>query len=345
MNGDVVHLAPGVRARLERIGANVGHAMAAARVTDSGEVTTEQFFAFWEALGTSSPPGVGLRLATETRVHEYDISSLAALHSPDVRTALDKIARYKRLCGPKSLTIDVDGNEVAIGTTWQHASRPAPARLVDASFASLLVLLQRGTGLPVAPKRVELSRTRSDEAMLMRFYGSPVRFRAGRDVLILDKRVLATPFVTHNDDLLQVLIPSLDARLAPLEARSFLDGVRAVVARRMSGERPSVEKVARELALSSRSLQRRLGELGVSYQQVLDDVRHETAVRLLRTTQLEVSEIAFLLGFAELNSFTRAFRMWERMTPHRWRARLARSDEGVARSDLAPQASRTTMPA
>jgi AraC-like DNA-binding protein len=316
MSADLVHLTPGVRARLKRLGANVTHAVAAARVPANGEVATGQFFDFWDALGASSPADVGLRLATETRVHEYDVSSLAALHSADLETALTKIARYKRLCGPKDLVIDRRGKEVVIQTTWHHASRPMPPRLVDASLGSLLVLLQRGTGLQLAPKRVELSRARSDEPMLLRFFGCPVRFRTAHDALVFDEQLLATPFVTHNADLLEALVPNLEAKLEP---RSLVDEVKAVVARRMSGERPSVEKVARDLSLSPRTLQRRLGELGSSYQRVLDDVRHQTALRLLRSEDLDVSEVAFLLGFEELNSFSRAFRAWEGVTPNRWR--------------------------
>ena len=316
MPGDLVHLSLAVRARLLRLGANVSHATAAARVPASGEVTTEQFFDFWDAIGTSSPLDVGLRLARETHVHEYDLSSLAALHSPDVETALTKIARYKRLCGPKDLVVERKGKEITVHTAWLHASRPAPARLVEASLASLLVLLQRGTGLPLAPKRLELVRARADEPMLLRFFGCALRFRAKHDALVFDEALLATPFVTHNADLLGALVPSLEARLP---ARSFVDEVRAVVARRMSGERPSVEKVAHELALSPRTLQRRLGELGTSYQRLLDEVRHDAALRLLRAEHLDVTEVAFLLGFEEHNSFTRAFRGWEGTTPKRWR--------------------------
>ncbi len=48
-------------------------------------------------------------------------------------------------------------------------------------------------------------------------------------------------------------------------------------------------------------------------------MRHQTALRLLRSEDLDVSEVAFLLGFEELNSFSRAFRAWEGVTPNRWR--------------------------
>jgi AraC-like DNA-binding protein len=317
---DVVRVQPALRARLFRLGVKVEHAVAAARLPASGETNTAQYFAFWEALGASSPPDIGLRLAAETNVHEYDLSLLAALHSPDVRTALEKLGRYKRLCGPQDLNLEHSSKELAVSTVWLNASSPPPARLVDAMFATLLLLFQRGSGQALAPKRVELTRLRADEAMLMRFFGCPLRFRAKRDALVFDDRVLDTPFVTHNADLLLALLPSLDEQVAKKRGNGFLDDVREAVAKRMSGERPSADKVAHELATSARTLQRRLGEHGTSYQEVLDDVRRHTARRLLGAQGIEIAEIAFLLGFEELNSFTRAFRGWEGKTPNQWRA-------------------------
>ncbi len=319
MNADLVRLPPDVRARLADLGGNVAHAAAAARLPEAGDVDTGRFFAFWEALGASSPADIGIRLAAATQVHQYDLSSLAALHSPDLRTAIEKLARYKRLCGPKELSVESSSRELALSTVWHYSKAPSPARLVDATLASFLVLFQRGTGLPIAPKRLELARGKSDEAMLTRFFGCPLRFRAKRDALVLEERALDMPFVTHNADLLQTLLPGLDQRMAS-KAASFVDEVRRVVARRMSGERPSVEKVARELSLSPRTLQRKLGEHGETYQQVLDGVRHQTALQLLRSPTVEVTEVAFLLGFEELNSFARAFRAWEGTTPNRWRS-------------------------
>ena len=99
-----------------------------------------------------------------------------------------------------------------------------------------------------------------------------------------------------------------------------LDDVRSTLAQRICGERPAVAKVAKALRMSPRTLQRRLGELGTSYQEVLDDVRRRSARRLLANTDLATSEVAFLLGFEEMNSFTRAFHTWEGTSPAQWRA-------------------------
>ncbi|MDB5846785.1 MAG: transcriptional regulator, AraC family protein [Rhodoferax sp.] len=320
MTLDVVRLPSALRTRLLRIGAKVEQAAAAARLPASGDADTAQYFAFWEAMGASSPADIGLRLAAETRAHEYDLSSLAALHSPDVRTALDKLARYKRLCGPQDLNQELSSKEIAVSTAWLRASSPPPPRLVDAMFGSLLLLLQRGSGQALAPKRFELTRARADEAMLMRFFGCPLKFRAKRDALVFDNRLLDVPFVTHNADLLQTLLPSLDERVAKTRGNGFLDEVRRAIAKRMSGERPSADKVALELETSARTLQRRLAERGTNYQALLDDVRHHAARRLLGAERIEIADAAFLLGFEELNSFTRAFRGWEGQTPKQWRA-------------------------
>jgi AraC-like DNA-binding protein len=87
------------------------------------------------------------------------------------------------------------------------------------------------------------------------------------------------------------------------------------------GDRPAVAKIAKSLGMSARTMQRRLGELGTTYQDVLEDVRHRSARRLLANTELGMGQVAFLLGFEEVNSFMRAFHAWEGTTPAKWRAR------------------------
>jgi AraC-like DNA-binding protein len=127
--------------------------------------------------------------------------------------------------------------------------------------------------------------------------------------------------VTHNDDLLAVMLPGLEAALDERgPERTLADEVRSVLGRRMRGERPTVDKIAREIGMSARTLQRRLEDTGTTYQELLDEVRRQSARRLLANTDLDAGEVAFLLGFEELNSFTRAFQAWEGTTPTRWRA-------------------------
>lgn len=127
------------------------------------------------------------------------------------------------------------------------------------------------------------------------------------------------PFVTAKREAYAQLLPGLEARLAG--KRTLLSDVRIAIARTISsGAKPSVETIAGRLDVSPRTLQRRLGEACTTFQEQLDDIRHVAARRLLAQTELAPLDISFLLGFAEPNSFARAFRSWERTTPLRWRA-------------------------
>ncbi|PTL81253.1 AraC family transcriptional regulator [Vitiosangium sp. GDMCC 1.1324] len=313
--------------RLAALGVDVPRLLRHAGVLPSrfqpskARLTIPEFFAFWRALEeVGGSRDLGLRVGAEALPHQLDVASLAALHSPSLGEALKKFARYKRLCTEKTVRVETTGGEARISFHWENVEEALPLMLVDASFASLLALARRGTGSSLVPRRVELVRRRSDEAMLRRHFGCEVRFDAPLDLLVFEETALARPFVTHNADLLAVMLPGLEAALSQsMTPRSLADDVREVLGRSMRGESLGLERIAREVHMSSRTLQRRLKELGTSYQSLLDDVRRDTSRRLLASTDLDTGEIAFLLGFEELNSFTRAFHVWEGMPPTRWR--------------------------
>jgi len=74
------------------------------------------------------------------------------------------------------------------------------------------------------------------------------------------------------------------------------------------------------LAMSERSLQRRLSDEGLSFQVLLSETRHQLALEYLRDPSLAIVEVAYMLGYEDQNSFFRAFRQWEGKTPSVWRA-------------------------
>ena len=130
-------------------------------------------------------------------------------------------------------------------------------------------------------------------------------------------------FITGNADLIAALLPGLDLQLDAISPQSLDQQVKAVLTEMMRGERPSMEAVARQLLLSPRTLQRRLTEAHTSYQNILDTVRQDLACKLLSRASMEPGEIAFYLGFEEVNSFHRAFFKWLGMTPTQWRTQAS----------------------
>jgi AraC-like DNA-binding protein len=99
--------------------------------------------------------------------------------------------------------------------------------------------------------------------------------------------------------------------------------VRAKLIASMDGGDSSIEKVAEQLAMSSRSLQRRLADEGSSYNETLTEVREEFAKRYLERGIMSASEIAFLLGFTEPAAFFKAFKRWTGTTPRAYQQRGA----------------------
>jgi AraC-like DNA-binding protein len=126
--------------------------------------------------------------------------------------------------------------------------------------------------------------------------------------------------MTRNAELLAMLAPQLDEDLKRHKGEeSFPDRVRSAIQRKLTGSRPKMQEIARELHISSRTLQRRLQDAGSNFQKALEEARHQLARHYLTNSLLELSETAHLLGYEDSNSFVRAFRVWEGVPPAHWR--------------------------
>jgi len=284
-------------------------------------VTTDELFTLWRAIGEASDdPGIGLRLGTETLIERYDPAAIAALCSQSFGDALQRMARYKQLTCPEEIRIASANGECAVEFSWLLAREAEPAVLVDVCFSWILSIGRRGIGAPVAPLRVELARAATHREILEAHFGCRAKFRAARNALIFRESDLERPFVTHNAELLAMLGPQLDAELkAHRSRRSVGDQVKIALKRLLAGQRPTIHAVARQLNLSSRTLQRRLAESGVTFQQLLDEARRELAHHYLGQSSVELNEAAYLLGYGDPNSFFRAFHDWEGTSPGQWR--------------------------
>jgi AraC-like DNA-binding protein len=286
--------------------------------------TTAEFCALWHAVeAEGADPGLGLRIGVEVLPDEDNVVSLAAMHSATLGEGLQKLARFKRLVCPEKISIAVEDGEARLRFDWLLTEDAPPTVLTDIIFAGVTNLAQRGTKTPIWPRRLELIRRPANEAMLRRHFHCELRFDAPHDLLVFDEAVLALPMINRNAQLLAVLLPGLEKAVGEDDERTLADDVRVALSETICGDRPAIAKVAKALGMSTRTMQRRLGELGTTYQDVLDDVRRQSARRLLTNTDLAIGEVAFVLGFEEVNSFTRAFHAWEGTTPVRWRARAS----------------------
>jgi AraC-like DNA-binding protein len=285
-------------------------------------VTTEELFALWRAIGeVSGDPAIGLKLGTETRMERFHPSVIAALSTENLGAAVERLARYKRLSVPEEIVDERDDEEWSIQFRWTLAVEVEPPALNEHCFAWMLTIARRGSGTPISPVRLELVQERSHRKALERHFGCPVVCGSSRNAMVFRVGDAALPFVTRNAELLDMLAPQFEEDLKQHTngEDSFVELVRGAIQQRLTGHRPTTDDVARELHMSSRTLQRRLQESGSSFQRVLDEARHQMARYYLRNSVLELNEAAYLLGYEDSNSFARAFRGWEGVPPGHWR--------------------------
>jgi AraC-like DNA-binding protein len=140
--------------------------------------------------------------------------------------------------------------------------------------------------------------------------------------LIFRSADLDRPFSSHNEELVSMPGTQLDAELDLKNVRCDVgERVRQTLMRSMAGKRPTLGEVARELGMGSRTLQRRLSASRVTFHELLEAARRERAYEHLKRPAIEFAEVAFLLGFEDVNSFFRAFQAWEGRSPTEWCAR------------------------
>jgi AraC-like DNA-binding protein len=286
-------------------------------------LTTSELFAFYRALERiSGDPAIGLALGTVSRVEHYDPIAIAALYAHSFRDALDRMARYKQLTCPEAIHITERAGECRVEFEWLLADEDEPALLIDCCFAWVVEIASRGTANRIQPTRLELNRNKVNKKLFEKHFGCEIKLGAKHNLLVFDAADLERPFVTHNADVLAIVAPQLEAELAKQrDAASFRDQVKAALKKGLAGQRPELRTVARELRVSTRTLQRRLGSEDVTFQQLVSEARRELARHYLRHSSLELVETAYLLGYEDANSFFRAFQQWEGTSPGAFRAR------------------------
>ena len=285
-------------------------------------VSTEEFFALHRGIAeASNDPAIGLKLGTEERLERYDPVKIAAISARSFRDAVERLSRYKQLTCPEEIRVVERGNESAVQFVWLLAHEKEPPLLVDVCFAWIVAHGASGHWATSDPKARRVSTSSSASRNVRRAFQLSREIQSRQNALIFSKTDMELPFVTHNADLLATVAPQLEAELTEqLAHKTFAEQAKGILKHLLAGQRPGIQDLARELHLSTRTLQRRLTEQSISFQRLLDEARRELARHYLLHSSRELNETAYLLGYEDANSFFRAFHHWEGTTPGQWRA-------------------------
>lgn len=282
----------------------------------SARLPPEDYYRLWDSIeAETGDPLFPLRLCQAMRSESFSPPLFAAMSSPNLLVAAQRVSKYKRLVAPIRLDVTEQRDVVNVEFTWLDAPLSPPASLVTMELLFCVSLARMGTREPVRPLEVETRVLPSPIRPYEDFLGARL-MRGTRHRISFTTADATRPFLTSSEPLWAAFEPALKGRLADLDlAATTTERVRAVLLEGLPAGLAGMADVARRLALSKRTLQRRIEAEGMSYQRILKETREALALHYLEKTAVPAAEISFLLGFDEPNSFYRAFRAWTGRTP------------------------------
>lgn len=280
------------------------------------------------AVATTGDEAFGLSVAahyTPTSFHALGYSLLA---SATLRDAFERIARYFQLstdAGRFSLTLE--GERYCLRLQPSRQLKPPPVETLDAYVYLFVRFCRIQLGRDYSPALIRLTRPRPKAlAAFERRLRAPLEFDAETTELWFECEAFERPLQSANPELARQNDEIVVRYLARFSRDNLRARLREALIERLAQGEPTAATLARALNLSLRSLQRKLAEEGTSYDAILTETRRELALSYLSERHHSVSEVTYLLGFADTSSFTRAFKRWTGQTPSAYleQAKIAR---------------------
>jgi len=286
------------------------------------------------AVEMTGDPALGLRFGERLNISAHGVLGLALMSSATVADALGVLMRYFRILSPASdLTLSHSGDIYRLDFTLRGQSPPAlrfrSEALIGSVYTSSRFLLNR----PIPETTVQLAYAKPAHHADYETHWpqTHIEFDAPTTTISFPLAVGAWAIATANPAVTDIFRQQCEALLRPLTGSGVVSNrVRHVLMRTLDAP-PGIDTVARALAMSERTLRRRLDEEETTYRALIDQVRAEMASQYLRQTTLPATEISRLLGFDNVANFRRAFRRWFGTTPQTQR------DSGAADPHNAPR--------
>lgn len=289
-------------------------------------MTAEKYYRFMDAVGSLvTDDEMPIRIATTNKIETFSPPIFAAYCSRNGAVCIERLARHKRLIGPMVMLVSKTDNETTVVFTTDDESAEMPQFLVESEFAFLVGMIRRTTGRHIVPVSIQMRQSVDNDAFNS-FFGVPAR-ESDENSITFRNEDLELPFISYDEAMWNYFEPELTKRLAELDVDESISArVRSALTELLPGGACGIEDVAEKLGLSKRTLQRKLSDEGTTFQKQLNSTREMLALHYIRNTDISTNDIAFLLGYQEINSFLRAFTIWTGMNVSDFRKREEGTD-------------------
>ena len=280
-------------------------------------------------------PCFGLKTDAYYHPSHFGTIGYAMLASATVRNALERLIRYHRVvsdAGFGALIEDRAAGTLTIELNWNDEPPWTPAR-EDAALTYILTSCRYTCGKPLSPRRVEL--THNQHRCLLqyeKYFGCRVELNRPAPLMSLSLADADRPLRSGDEHLARFHDAIMDDYSSKLFEIRLIRSVQKFLAAHLPDGPVTLEMTAKDLGMSTRKLQRDLKLEGTTFQELLNQTRRELAQRYVQDRQNDLTEVAFILGFADLSTFSRSFKRWTGTSPSKYRKIWNSENDGRAGS-------------
>ena len=272
----------------------------------------------------SRDPQLPYRIGSSVHVSTYGMYGYAILCGTDFRKILEFAVRYHLLAAPLGEISFAEDDGMGVWTfepVLDYAIDERLYRFIVEFQISVHISLQRDVmGPSFAPGRIALTYPRAKDFWLAEeAVGCPVLYEQAANQMIFDSKWLDVPPKLGNRTTYTAVEKLCDELLSDLTLRAGVAGKIRMILLRDMASRPSFAAIAKLLGVTPRTLRRQLHHQGMSFRQLMDELRTQVAIKYLRETVMTNEDVALALGFSDASNFRHAFRRSTGKTPSEFR--------------------------
>lgn len=284
-----------------------------------------RYVALMQAAKTAiNDPALALNFGQAVDVAEISVVGLIGQASDTMLEAFEQLNRYVRLI----IDVELQGEDrfafrrdpSGLWFTDLRANPNAFPELTESAFSHIIAGPRR-LGMPNWVKEVHVTHPRPAHAAdYERVFGAPVFFGSDRNAMRMEESIVGYPVGKLPRYAFGVLIEHADALISALDASGTTRGrVESLLMPILHKGEANMDAIAAKLGFSRQTLYRSLKAENVTFEQVLDDLRHRMALDYIAARKVSVNETAYLVGFSDPASFSRAFKRWTGKSPRDYR--------------------------
>jgi AraC-like DNA-binding protein len=271
---------------------------------------------------------LGFHLAQLCDLRELGLLFYVAASSETLGDALQRVARYSSITNEGISLKCVEEHGIRMVFNYVGISRHSDRHQIEFSMTVLIRLWRQLTGLHLATRRARLTHRRSNHGgpELAKYFGGRITFGAKADELAFAGSVKDIAITSADPYLNEILVANCEQALShrPKNRGTLRPAVENAIVQLLPHGKVRASGIAARLGLSQRTLARRLALEGETFSEIFESLRGDLGRQYLSDPDLSISRIAWLLGYAEVSSFTHAFKRRTGKTPREARQTRAR---------------------